>query len=41
MPLHESLSISASCRASFYLYNTPDEVNRFVETLEKVIGRLR
>jgi len=33
MPLHESLSISASCRASFYLYNTPDEVNRFVETL--------
>lgn len=26
MPLHERLGVPASCRASFYFYNTPDEV---------------
>ena len=37
MPLHEKLSITASARASFYLYNTKDEVDRLVESLYKVL----
>ena len=41
MPLHEHLEIKSSCRASFYLYNTTDEVKEFVEVLTKVVGRLR
>jgi cysteine desulfurase/selenocysteine lyase len=27
-PLHERLGVGASCRASFYLYNTPEEIDR-------------
>ena len=41
MPLHDHLEIKSSCRASFYLYNTEDEVREFVEALTKVVGRLR
>jgi len=41
MPLHDYLEIKSSCRASFYLYNTTDEVNEFVEVLKKVVARLR
>ena len=41
MPLHEHLNLKSSCRASFYLYNTEDEVNQFVEILQKVVKRLR
>ncbi|MFK7769361.1 MAG: aminotransferase class V-fold PLP-dependent enzyme [Mariniblastus sp.] len=41
MPLHQHLKIRSSCRASFYLYNTHEEVNLFVEALKKVIGKLR
>ena len=41
MPLHQHLDIRASCRASFYLYNTLDEVDHFVAALQKVLGRLR
>jgi cysteine desulfurase/selenocysteine lyase len=33
MPLHERLGISASCRASFYFYNTPAEVERLAAAL--------
>ncbi len=40
MPLHESLGISASCRASFYLYNTEQDVLDFVESLDSVIKKL-
>jgi cysteine desulfurase / selenocysteine lyase len=36
MPLHECLGIPASARASFYLYNTPAEVDALVEALDKV-----
>lgn len=35
-PLHESLGISASTRASFYLYNRPEEVDRLVEGIMAV-----
>ena len=35
MPLHETLGIPASARASFYLYNTPAEVDALIEALYK------
>ncbi len=41
MPLHKYLGVRNSCRASFYLYNTLDEVDQFVVALNKVLGRLR
>ena len=41
MPLHQHLDIRASCRASFYLYNTLDEVAQFGDALKKVIAKLR
>ena len=41
MPLHQRLGIKASCRASFYLYNTLDEVEAFADALEAVVERLR
>ena len=41
MPLHQSLDIRASCRASFYLYNTLEEVAYFGEALKKVVAKLR
>ena len=33
MPLHHHLGIAASVRASFYLYNTLDELDRFDQAL--------
>jgi cysteine desulfurase/selenocysteine lyase len=41
MPLHQRLGIKASCRASFYLYNTIEEVESFADALEAVVKRLR
>jgi cysteine desulfurase / selenocysteine lyase len=42
MPLHERLGISATSRASFYLYNTREEVDSLVNALyiaaEKLVG---
>jgi cysteine desulfurase/selenocysteine lyase len=35
-PLHTVLGIAASTRASFYLYNTPEEVDRLLEGVEAV-----
>jgi len=34
-PLHDRLSVPATARASFYLYNTPAEVDALVEALYK------
>ncbi|MCL4396089.1 MAG: cysteine desulfurase [Chloroflexi bacterium] len=36
MPLHERYGLAATTRASFYIYNIPEEVDRLVETLAKV-----
>ncbi len=36
MPLHERLSITASLRASFYIYNDRGDVDRLVSGLERV-----
>jgi cysteine desulfurase/selenocysteine lyase len=35
-PLHQILKLESSARASFYLYNTPSEVDRFVEILKGI-----
>ena len=35
-PLHRALGITASTRASAYIYNTTDDVERFIEELAKV-----
>ncbi|TMI27056.1 cysteine desulfurase [Candidatus Bathyarchaeota archaeon] len=37
-PLHERLGIPPTTRASFYLYNTEDEVDRLANSLERVRG---
>lgn len=36
MPLHEKLEISASTRASLYLYNTADDIDRLIDGLYQV-----
>jgi cysteine desulfurase/selenocysteine lyase len=40
-PLHDRLGIPASTRASFYLYNTPAEVDLLVEVLTQIRDRFR
>lgn len=36
MPLHEKFGIPSTTRASFYVYNSTEEVDHFIETLYKV-----
>jgi cysteine desulfurase/selenocysteine lyase len=36
MPLHESLGIGATCRASFYIYTTKEDVDALVSGIKKV-----
>jgi cysteine desulfurase/selenocysteine lyase len=36
MPLHKSLSVPATTRASFYIYNVPGEIDQLIEALYKV-----
>jgi cysteine desulfurase/selenocysteine lyase len=36
MPLHQRYGVEASCRASFYLYNTLEEVERLATGLSQV-----
>jgi cysteine desulfurase / selenocysteine lyase len=40
-PLHDRLGIAASTRASFYLYNTPAEVDLLAEVLTQIRDRFR
>lgn len=40
-PLHDRLGITASTRASFYLYNTPAEVDLLVDTVRQIQERFR
>lgn len=37
MPLHQKLNIPASVRASFYIYNTKEEIDLMIEAINKVI----
>lgn len=36
MPLHHALNLTSTTRASFYLYNTADEVERLIEGVKEV-----
>ena len=38
---HQALDIDASCRLSFYLYNTVDEVERAVDALAAIVSARR
>jgi cysteine desulfurase/selenocysteine lyase len=40
-PLHDRLGITASTRASFYLYNTPAEVDLLVDVVTQIRDRFR
>ena len=40
-PLMQRLNIDGTCRASFAFYNTTEEIDVFVDTLAKVVKRLR
>ncbi len=35
-PLHEVFKLQSSARASFYIYNTREEIDRFVEVLKEI-----
>jgi cysteine desulfurase/selenocysteine lyase len=35
-PLHEMFQLGSSARASFYIYNTREEVDRFIEVLKEI-----
>lgn len=37
MPLHQKLNIPATCRASFYIYNTKEDIDKLVEGIEKAV----
>ncbi|WP_352169495.1 SufS family cysteine desulfurase [Proteiniborus sp. MB09-C3] len=37
-PFMKYMGLSSSCRASFYFYNTFEDIDRFIEALEKVRG---
>ncbi|MCD6469746.1 cysteine desulfurase [Candidatus Bathyarchaeota archaeon] len=37
-PLHQRLGIPSSVRASFYIYNTYEEIDRFIEILKRMVG---
>lgn len=38
LPLHQQLGLNASCRASFYLYNTREEVELFAAAVARLAG---
>ena len=40
-PLLNHFGVDATCRASFAAYNTPEEIDSFVEALERVVGMVR
>jgi len=35
-PLHQIFNLQSSARASFYIYNTREEIDRFVEALKEI-----
>ena len=35
-PLHQVLKLQSSARASFYIYNTREEIDRFIEVLKEI-----
>ena len=39
MPLMKALNVSGTCRVSFYIYNTFEDVDKLVKSLKKIRGR--
>ncbi|PXF45478.1 putative cysteine desulfurase [Gracilariopsis chorda] len=39
-PLHRELGINSSARASLYIYNSPDEVDKFIDALKESVDLL-
>lgn len=39
MPLHETLGVAASCRASFYLYNSEHEAQQLVDAVAAAVAK--
>lgn len=37
MPLHRKLEIPATCRASFYIYNTQEDIDKLISGIQKAI----
>ena len=37
-PLHKKLKIPASCRISFHMYNTKEDIDRVADALQKLVG---
>jgi len=37
-PLHQKLKLPSSARASFYVYNTKEEVDKFIDTLKSFVS---
>jgi cysteine desulfurase/selenocysteine lyase len=35
-PLHQVFKLQSSARASFYIYNTREEIDRFTEVLKEI-----
>jgi cysteine desulfurase/selenocysteine lyase len=35
-PLHRKLGVAATARASFYVYTTPEDIDRFIQALKSV-----
>ena len=40
-PLMRSLGIDSTCRASFYIYNTKDDVDKLIQALDKAYGMFK
>lgn len=41
MPLHQKLKIPATCRVSFYIYNTKEDVDKLISGIEKTIKKFK
>lgn len=39
MPLHDAVGVSATARASCYLYNTDEEVDQFLQAIDEIRGK--
>ena len=41
MPLHQRLGVSSTTRASFWMYNTPDDIEALMRGIRKAVRLLR
>jgi cysteine desulfurase/selenocysteine lyase len=36
-PLHQKLGLPSSARASFYIYNTKEEIDKFINVIKSLV----